>query len=351
MVYSASSGPSGLGALVITVENLSKSFPSNSTPIVALHDVSLGIEAGALYGVVGSSGAGKSTLARCVSLQDRPDRGVVRLDGVNTGTLEPKKLRELRRQVRAVQPDEPLHGERTVAGNIAAPLEQLGFAGPQRRKRVADLLDLAGLTPSANHRPGALTDGQRRRVSLARAMATAPSVLLADDPTASVTPDEAPAVLSLLDRARAELGATVMLTTSEASVVRRVCDDVAVLERGTVLEDGKVLDLVTDPSSATARAILPAIETTGSAAGRYDRIADVVLVGFAAVGALLPEAAARFDTELSTIGGGLVRIGDTPVARFRLGARGAHADAALAWVGEQGGHVAHQVRGPQGLAA
>ncbi|WET78634.1 ATP-binding cassette domain-containing protein [Amycolatopsis sp. QT-25] len=336
---------------MITVENLSKSFPLNGNPVVALRDVSVDIQAGSLFGVVGPAGSGKSTLARCIGLQERPDRGVVRLDGLNTGTLDGRRLREIRRQVGVVSTKPELLAERTIAGNIASPLEQLGLDGPQRRTRVGNLLDLVGLSPRAGQRPGDLTEGQLRRVAIAKALAAGPSVLLADDPTAGVQPEESGAVLTVLDRARAELGVTVLLTTPDAGVVRRVCDDVAVLEAGAIIERGTVLDLVSDPNSRTAQALLPAIETGRAQASKYDRAVDVVLIGFASVGALLPEAAGRFDVELATIGGGLTRIGDTPVGRFRLGVRGERADAALAWIVERGGHVTHPVRGPQGVAA
>jgi D-methionine transport system ATP-binding protein len=336
---------------VITVENLSKSFPGNGSPVVALRDVSVDIHAGSLFGVVGPTGSGKSTLARCIGLQERPDRGVVRLDGLNTGTLEGRRLREVRRQVGVLDARPALQAERTVAGNVATPLEQLGVDGPQRRTRVGTLLDVVGLTRHAGQRPGELTEGQRRRVAVARALATSPSVLLADDPTNGLHADESGAVLTVLDRARAELGVTLLVATPDADVVRRVCDEVAVLDKGSLVERGTVLDLITNPASRTAQTLLPPIEASRTQAARYDRAADVILVGFAAVGALLPEASVRFDVELATIGGGLTRVGDTPVARFRLGVRGERADAALNWIGERGGHVAYTARGPQGVAA
>src|ERR1700716_2128078 len=196
--------PLYLGAFVITVENLSKSFSSNGNPVVALRDVSIDIDAGSLFGVVGPTGSGKSTLARCIGLQERPDRGVVRLDGLNTGTLDGRRLREVRRQVGILEAKPELHLERTVAGNIAGTPEQLGLDGPQRRTRVGNLLDLAGLTQRAVQRPSELTAGQRRRLALAGALAVGPAVLLADDPTVGIQPDEAGAVLAALDRARAE---------------------------------------------------------------------------------------------------------------------------------------------------
>ncbi|WP_033288167.1 methionine ABC transporter ATP-binding protein [Amycolatopsis jejuensis] len=338
---------------MITVENVSKSFPFHGNRVAALRDVSVEVQAGSLFGVVGPAGSGKSTLARCIALQERPDRGVVRLDGLNTATLDGKRLREIRRQLGVVGTKPELVAERTVAGNIASPLEQLGVDGPQRRSRVGSLLDLAGLTARATQKPDELTEGQLRRVAVARALAAGPAVLLADDPTAGVSPEDAGAVLAVLDRARAELGVTVVVTTPDADVVRRVCDDVAVLDNGAVVERGTVLDLISTPDSWTAQAVLPSIETSRATSAKYDRAVDVVLIGFASVGALLPEAAARFDVELATIGGGLTRIGDTPIARFRLGVRGERAEAALSWISDRGAHVAaaQPARGPQSVVA
>lgn len=335
---------------MITVDNVSKSFPGRAgAPVHALREVSLDVGAGALYGVVGAEGAGKSTLARCVALQERPDRGAVRYDGINLTALEGRKLREARSQVGVVDPK--LRPERTVAGNVAAPLERLGVDAPRRRQRVGTLLDLIGLSRAAAQLPAELTPGQQRRVAVARALATAPAVLLADDPTGGVDAEESGAVLSVLDRARAEFGATVLVTTPDPAVVRRVCDDVALLERGSVVESGNLLGLLGKHGSRIADELLPAITTSRAEAAQYDVAVDVVLVGFAAVGALLPEAASRFDVELATIGGGLTRFGDTPVARFRLGVRGQRADAALAWIAERGAHVTHTLCGLRNVAA
>ncbi|MCF6427365.1 MULTISPECIES: methionine ABC transporter ATP-binding protein [Amycolatopsis] len=336
---------------MITVENLTKSFPGAAKPVHALRDVSVEVPAGALFGVVGPAGSGKSTLTRCIALQEKPDRGVVRLDGLNTTGLDGRKLREVRRQVAVLDAQPVLHAERTVAGNVAAPLEQLGLEGPQRRSRVGRLLDLAGLTQRAALRPSELTPGQRRRVALARSLAAGPAVLLADDPTAGVGAEETGAVLTVLDRARAELGVTVLLTTQDGAAVRRVCDGVAVLEDGRLVEQGTVLELLANPASKVAQSLLPPIDTPRSQSSSYDRSVDVVLIGFAAVGALLPEASARFEVELATIGGGLTRVGDTPVARFRVGVNGSQADAALAWIADRGAHVVHPKEGPKSIVA
>ncbi|MCT2583018.1 methionine ABC transporter ATP-binding protein [Actinophytocola gossypii] len=328
---------------MITLENLSKSFRSTAGSVVALDDVTLDVPAGVIAGVVGPAGAGKSTLARVLSLRERPDSGVFRLDGRNTGALDERSLRLARSRIGVVPAGESLLGQRTAAGNIALPLEQAGMDGPQRRERVGRVLDLIGLTDKAATYPADLTAGQRQRVAVARALIGEPDVVLADDPTGSLDADGAAGVLAVLDRARAELGATVLVATQDTSVVRRIADDVAVLEHGRILETGRLLELVRDQDSLVAQAVLPAID--GPVPHGYADVADVVLVGFAAVGSLLPEATSRFGTEIAVVGGGVTKFGETPVARFRLGLTGAGSDAALGWLSARGAAVhRHAVR-------
>ncbi|MFC4854058.1 methionine ABC transporter ATP-binding protein [Actinophytocola glycyrrhizae] len=330
---------------MITVENLTKSFRSTTGAVVALDDVTLNVEAGVIAGVVGPAGAGKSTLARVLALRERPDSGVFRLDGLNTAALDQRSLRAARARIGVVPAGESLLAQRTAAGNIALPLEQAGVDGPRRRDRVGKLLDLIGLTDKAATYPDQLTPGQRQRIAIARALVGEPTVVLADDPTGGLDATGAAGVLAVLDRARGELGATVLIATQDAGVVRKIADDVAVLEDGRILEHGRLLDLVQDPDSRVARTVLPAIEKTAPG------VADVVLVGFASIGALLPEAASRFGNEITVSGGGVTKIGETPVARFRLGITGERADAALGWLEERGAYVQRALTGPRAVAA
>jgi len=341
------------GANVITVENLTKSYTGRAGTVVALDDITLDLPDGALCGVVGPAGAGKSTLARCVALQERPDRGAIRFAGANVIALGSQQLRTIRKQIAVLPPNGTLLAHRTVAGNIAVPLEQAGLDGPQRRSRVSDLLDLVGLTERAAVYPDQLSGGQRLRTALARALAIGPSVVLADEPTDGLDAQDSGAVLTVLKRARAELGVTVLLATKDADVVRQVCDDVAVLDGGRLVERGALFDLIADPQSWVANAVLPTAPAlpSGARAAGCDRVADVVLVGFAAVGALLPEAGSRFDVRLSVLGGGLTRLGDTPVARFHVGVTGEHAGSALDWIAAAGGIVHPVPCGPQRVVA
>ncbi|WP_133906334.1 methionine ABC transporter ATP-binding protein [Actinophytocola oryzae] len=331
---------------MITVENLTKSFRSTTGAVVALDGINLDVPTGVIAGVVGAKGSGKSTLARVLALRERPDAGVVRLDGLDTGVLDQRSLRAARSRIGVVPAGESLLPQRTAAGNIALPLEQAGMDGPRRREKVGKLLDLIGLTERAANYPDQLTAGQRQRVAVARALVGEPAVVLADDPTGELDATGAAGVLAVLDRARAELGATVLVVTPDTNVVRRIADDVAVLEHGRILEQGKLLDLVRDPDSRVARAVLPSVDSATQG------VADVVLVGFASIGALLPEAASRFDTEITVSGGGVTKIGETPVARFRLGMTGGErVDAALGWLAERGAFVKRARAGLREVAA
>ncbi|MEV0701105.1 methionine ABC transporter ATP-binding protein [Saccharopolyspora sp. NPDC050389] len=326
---------------MITVENLTKSFQHNNGTVRALDGVSMEVSAGAVCGVVGPSGAGKSTLARCIALLEKPDGGAIRVDGTDLVSLGGKALRAARRQIGVVPQGDSLLRQRTAAGNVALPLEAAGVSGPQRRTRVGELLDLVGLTDKASVYPDQLSGGQRQRIAVARALAAKPSVLLADEPTSALDPGTTDSVLTVLDRARAELGVTVLVVTHDMAVVRKIADDVAVLEDGRVVEHGKVIDLVAEPGSRVGDSLLPGTDQGDSLrpGGRHDVVAEVVLVGFAAVGALLPEAASQFGVELAILGGGLTRLGDTPVAKFKVGLTGERAEAALKWMVERDAHV------------
>lgn len=339
---------------MITVDNLTKSFQHNNGTVVALDDVSLEVPAGAVCGVVGPSGAGKSTLARCIALLEKPDRGAIRVDGTNLVGLDGSALRSARRHIGVVPQGDSLLRQRTAAGNVALPLEAAGLSAPDRRRRVAELLDLVGLTDKSAIYPDQLSGGQRQRVAVARALAAKPSVLLADEPTSALDPSTTDSVLTVLDRARSELGVTVLVVTHDMAVVRRIADDVAVLEGGQLVEHGKVLDLVAEPGSRISSTLLP--ETTQAdaltpAATGHDVVAEVVLVGFAAVGALLPEASSRFGVDLAILGGGLTRLGDTPVAKFRIGLSGDRAESALKWMVEHDAHVRRTPVCVEGVAA
>jgi D-methionine transport system ATP-binding protein len=333
---------------VITVENLTKTFRGPTGPVRALDDVTLEVPAGTVCGVVGPSGAGKSTLARCIPLLERPDSGAVRVDGTDLAALRGAALRDERRRIGVVPQGDSLLRQRSVAGNVALPLEAAGAGRTEREGRVAELLELVGLADKATAYPDQLSGGQRQRVAVARALAARPRVLLADEPTSALDPTTTNSVLDLLERARAELGVTVLVVTHDMAVVRRICSTVAVLDHGRVVEHGSVLDLVTRPGSRTAAALLP---PTDDAPVPPDHaiVADVVLTGDAAAGPLLTSTAAEHGAELALLGGGFTDLAGVPVARFRIGLDGTGGDATLAALAGAGAAV-QRVTGSEVLA-
>jgi D-methionine transport system ATP-binding protein len=322
---------------VITVEHLTKEFPGPAGPLRALDDVSLDVPAGTVCGVVGPSGAGKSTLARCIPLLERPDSGAVRVDGTDLVALRGRALRDARRRIGVVPQGESLLRQRSVAGNVALPLEAAGADRSERHRRVGELLELVGLADKATAYPDQLSGGQRQRVAVARALAARPRVLLADEPTSALDPTTTASVLDVLERARAELGVTVLVVTHDMFVVRRICATIAVLDHGRVVEHGSVLDLVTRPGSRAAAALLPPLDD----ALLPDRgvVADVVLTGDAAASPLLSGTAARHGAQLTLLGGGFTDLAGVPVARFRVGLDGSGADAALTALAAAGAAV------------
>ena len=220
---------------MIALERVSKTFPDGTR---ALDDVSLEVPRGSVFGVIGRSGAGKSTLLRLLNGLERASAGEVRVDGAALSTLDAAGLRALRRRVGMIFQSFGLLANRTVAGNVVLPLELAGVARGEQNARVAALLARVGLADKAGVYPARLSGGQRQRVGIARALATRPDILLCDEATSALDPETTRSVLALLGELNRELGLTIVLITHELSVVRAICDHVAVIDRGRVVESG-----------------------------------------------------------------------------------------------------------------
>ncbi len=210
---------------MIRTEHLQKSFnQQNGHELHALRDVSLQVDRGQIFGVLGESGAGKSTLIRCINLLEKPDSGRVWVDGQEITALSESELRRARRQMGMIFQHFNLLNSRDVSENISFSLELAGVEAPARRKRVAELLDLVGLKDKARAYPRQLSGGQKQRVGIARALATNPKVLLSDEATSALDPQTTLSVLDLLKQLNQELGLTILLITHEMDVLRRICD-------------------------------------------------------------------------------------------------------------------------------
>ena len=241
-------------APVISFRRATKEFPgSGGSSFRAVDEVDLDIDAGEITGVVGYSGAGKSTLVRMINALELPTSGSVTVDGRVTGELGERGLRNLRAQVGMVFQQFNLFASRTVAGNVAYPLRIAGWPRDRRRARVAELLEFVGITEKARQYPNQLSGGQKQRVGIARALATSPNILLADEATSALDPETTGEVLRLLRRINRELGTTIVVITHEMEVVSSICDRVAVMERGRVIEEGPVYEVFADPQQAATR--------------------------------------------------------------------------------------------------
>ncbi len=240
---------------MIQIDRLGKNYPGNPHP--ALDEVSLTIEDGAVYGILGRSGAGKSSLIRCLNLLERPTSGRIIIDGRDITALNAQDLRRQRQRTGMIFQQFNLLHARNVAENVAVPLEIAGVGRSERAGRVAELLDLVGLGDKSRAFPSQLSGGQKQRVGIARALAARPAYLLCDEATSALDPETTASVLALLDNIHSQLGLTIVLITHELEVVKAICSHAALLENGRLMESGKLSSLLLDPASRLRQALLP----------------------------------------------------------------------------------------------
>ncbi len=241
---------------MIEIQHVSKTFTTAEGRVDALRDITLTIRDGDVYGIIGMSGAGKSTLVRCINMLERPTEGTVLIDGVNIGDLPPADLRHQRRKITMIFQQFNLLMQRTCLGNICFPMELAGVPKDKAVARAEELLALVGLPDKAKAYPAQLSGGQQQRVAIARALATDPKVLLCDEATSALDPNTTHAILSLIRDINKKLGITVVVITHQMSVVEEICGRVAILDGGTVAEEGLVGDVFASPKSAAAKRLV-----------------------------------------------------------------------------------------------
>ena len=271
---------------MIELNNLSKTYSSPDEEIIALQDVNIRVEKGEIYGIVGYSGAGKSTLVRCINYLEKPDAGSITIDGFGSITvknggsffraedsetesrLTEKDLKALRQNLGMIFQHFNLLDRSTVFDNIAYPLKYTGRKREEIRGRVLELLELVDLSDKVNAYPSELSGGQKQRVAIARALAGNPRILLSDEATSALDPDATESILNLLKDLNRKLDLTIVLITHEMAVVKSICDRVAVMENGKVVEEGDVYDVFSDPQQAITRKFV----STSSGLGRINEL-------------------------------------------------------------------------------
>ncbi|RKO63687.1 methionine ABC transporter ATP-binding protein [Caldibacillus debilis] len=238
---------------MITFENVTKVFQTKDREVAAVKDVCLTVKEGEIFGIIGFSGAGKSTLLRLVNLLEKPTSGKIFVNRQEITKLSTKELRKLRQNIGMIFQNFNLFNSRTVFGNVEYPLKIAQVPKEERKRIVWELLRFVGLEDKAGDYPEQLSGGQKQRVGIARALATSPKILICDEPTSALDPETTNDILNLLKKVNRELNVTILLITHEMHVIRKICDRVAVMEEGRIIEEGSVLDIFTSPKTRTTK--------------------------------------------------------------------------------------------------
>ena len=337
---------------MIKIEGVFQRFHGAQGPIEAVRDVNLEIRQGEIFGIIGRSGAGKSTLVRAINLLNRPSAGRILVDGRDLTALPADALRDARREIGMIFQHFNLLSARTVAGNIALPLELAGMPPADIARRVETLLELVGLQTQRNRYPAQISGGQKQRVGIARALANNPKVLLSDEATSALDPETTRSILALLQKINRELGLTIVLITHQMEVVKDICDRVAVMDAGTIIEQGDVIDIFRRPAHAVTRALIGDVIAQGlppgvlqrvrarlekngavsnaNADARADHLFRLAFTGAGVDRPLLSEVVRKFDLDFNILHGQIEEIQGQAFGSLAILANGSTANIAAA---------------------
>jgi len=319
---------------MIRLEGVTKRYRSAAGVRVALDAVDLSVARGQVFGVVGRSGAGKSTLIRTINRLETPDVGKVFVGDQEITAMKPGELRAARRRIGMIFQHFNLLNAKTIAENVAFPLQLEGRPAAEIERRTAELLDQLGLAEHAKKHPAQLSGGQKQRVGIARALACGPDVLLCDEATSALDPETTDEILGLLDGLNRDLGLTIVLITHQMEVVRRVCDRVAVLKDGRLVEEGATADVFLHPKSPVTRAMLAEGEGgethDASVVPAGGRLARLTFRGGSTYAPELSRVARTTGVDYSILSGRISRIRGEPYGQMVVAFTGGDADAAVA---------------------
>lgn len=328
-----------MGDPIIHIDHVSKTFQTRSGPVQALDDVSLDFEGGAISAVIGQSGAGKSTLVRLINGLEQPTSGTVVVKGTDISRFTERQLRPLRTDIGMIFQQFNLLNSRTIYDNVAYPLKLARWSKADERARVTELLSFVGLTDRAWTHPDQLSGGQKQRVGIARALATRPTILLADESTSALDPETTAGVLALLQRINAELGVTVIVITHEMEVVRSIADQVSVLEGGHLIETGSTREIFARPKSETTQRFLSTIIGQHPGPDELERLRrenpgatliDVPSVEASAFGNALAELGRLGRVSFKIVHGGVIEVRGGALGNYTVALSGPPEDVAKA---------------------
>lgn len=325
---------------MIRLEGVTRQFRSAAGARTALDNVDLTVAAGEVFGVVGRSGAGKSTLVRTINLLERPDAGRVFVADQELTGLKPAALRAARRRIGMIFQHFNLLHSRTIRDNTALPLVLEGRSRAEIARRVDDLMERLGLTEHARKYPAQLSGGQKQRVGIARALTSEPSILLCDEATSALDPETTEDILALLDSLNRELGLTLVLITHEMEVVRRVCDRVAVMQDGRIVETGATADVFLNPQTAATRSLLAEGEShTAAPRPTSGTVARLVFRGQGTFDPVLSRISRETGVDHAILAGRIGRFRDQPYGQLEIAFQGEHTDMAISRLRAEGVEV------------
>lgn len=313
---------------MIELKNIDVTFQTEEQTVNAVRDVSLSVDKGDIYGIVGYSGAGKSTLVRTINLLQRPTAGEVFVDGQNLSVLPAKKLRAERKKIGMIFQHFNLMRQRTVAENVAYPLYQSGLSKQEINEKISELLDLVGLADKKEAYPAQLSGGQKQRVAIARALANDPEVLLCDEATSSLDPKTTSSILELLKDLNKKLALTIVIITHEMEVVKEICNKVAVMEDGEVVERGSLVSIFTSPKERLTQEFINTASHIDEAAEKVinhpsllnltkeDVLASMTYVGESTSSPLIASLYARFGVTTNILYGNVEILQNTPIGNL-----------------------------------
>ena len=321
---------------MIEIQGLSKRFHADAGAIDVLTDVSFSVRPREIFGIIGRSSAGKSTLVRCINLLERPSGGRVLMNGLEITSLSGAELRRARQSVGMIFQLFNLLSSRSVFANVAFPLELAGRSKAEIRNLVEPLLALVGLADKRDRYPAELSGGQKQRVGIARALASKPSVLLCDEATSALDPETTKSILALLKDINRKLGLTIILITHEMQVIKEICDRVAVLDQGRVVEEGRVFDVFTAPRAEVTRSFVRDVVNRELPASLQVRLGEatvnpgnlilrIIFTGTAANHPVISEVVRRFDVLLNILQGHVDYIQGAPYGNIVVEAIGSAA--------------------------
>ena len=309
---------------MIELVNVEKTYYSKAGDIHALHKTNISIKAGEIFGIIGLSGAGKSTLVRCINMLERPTAGQVFVDGAELTSMTDAQLRKARQSIGMIFQHFNLLTSRTVYQNIAFPLEIQGMSKSEIDKRVRPLLELVQLEERADYYPSQLSGGQKQRVGIARALASNPKVLLCDEATSALDPQTTKSILELLKDINKKLNLTIVLITHQMEVVKAICDRVAVIENGDIIEEGPMVDVFTNPQHPTTKEFTKSVinaeipdmiknmKLTDTYKDGSKLIVRISFIGDSASEPIVSGMVKRFAVDVSILYGNIDQLKDVP---------------------------------------